>query len=212
MDTCRKVQELLTHRTASDKYWLARGKSSKSYHQVRFFLRLQQLLCLHTSQSTTQDPIPAPSLHPTSSAAGLKLHSVGKKLQDVQAPAVVLDAAVIKRNCKLLLDAARSLDIGFHAHVKTHKTTEITKLQVGEGQTAVKLVASTISEIENLLPWLLECKAHGRNVDIAYGIPIAPSFIPRLASVARVLGPDSIGVFVDHPDHIKLFDDVPEEQ
>lgn len=42
----------------------------------------------------------------------------------------------------------------------------MTKLQVGEQARSVKLICSTVSEIENLLPWLLECKAQGRDVDV----------------------------------------------
>jgi hypothetical protein len=35
----------------------------------------------------------------------------------------VLDAAVVRRNCKLMLDTARELGVGFRAHVKTHKVS-----------------------------------------------------------------------------------------
>ena len=87
----------------------------------------------------------------------------------------------------------------------------MTKLQVGAESQSVKLVASTVAEIENLLPWLLDCRAEGRDVDILYGLPVAPSAVPRLAAVARLLGEHSIGLFVDHPAHAKLLDDVAED-
>lgn len=60
-------------------------------------------------------------LYPTPSEAALKLQNVGKRIADAQAPAAVIDAAVVRRNCKLMLDAAEQLGVGFWAHVKTHK-------------------------------------------------------------------------------------------
>jgi D-serine deaminase-like pyridoxal phosphate-dependent protein len=72
----------------------------------------------------------------------------------------------------------------------------------------VKLVASTVAEIENLAPWLLECKQQGKEVNVLYGLPLAPSAVPRLAAIARSLGDGSIGVFVDHPAHVKLLDEL----
>lgn len=43
----------------------------------------------------------------------------------------------------------------------------------------------------------------GKQVNILYGLPLSPSAIPRLAVIAKLLGPGSVGVFVDHPDHIR---------
>ncbi|KXL42975.1 hypothetical protein M433DRAFT_58996 [Acidomyces richmondensis BFW] len=150
----------------------------------------------------------APLLYPSPAAAALKLQYVGKNIEDVQAPATILDVAVVKRNCDLMLEAVSTLGLGFRAHVKTHKTIEIAKLQVGESSKSVNLVASTVAEIENLVSWLLECKAQGRDVNVLYGVPVTPSSIARLASVVRALGQGSIGLFIDHPSHIKLLDQI----
>ncbi|KAK3071430.1 hypothetical protein LTR53_008634 [Teratosphaeriaceae sp. CCFEE 6253] len=150
--------------------------------------------------------LPAPLLYPSPSEAALKLQYVGKAIQDIPAPAALIDLAVVKRNCRLMLETATKLGVGFRAHVKTHKTTQLARLQVGaDPRSPVKLVASTVSEIENLLPWLLECKAQGR--EVLYGIPVPPSTLPRLAVVARALGENAVGLFVDHPAHIKLLDE-----
>lgn len=108
----------------------------------------------------------APMLYPSPSEAAVKLQYVGRRIADVQAPAAIIDAAVVRRNCKLMLEATEKLGVAFRAHVKTHKTTQMTKLQVGEDAKVVRLVCSTVSEIENLLPWLLECKAQGKDVDV----------------------------------------------
>ena len=76
-----------------------------------------------TAAAATPPPYHAPSLLPQPSDTALKHHFLGRKLADVQAPAVVLDAAVVRRNCKLMLDTARELGVGFRAHVKTHKVS-----------------------------------------------------------------------------------------
>lgn len=102
-----------------------------------------------------------------------------------------------------MLDCVDALGVKFRAHVKTHKTTQLTRLQVGEDSKDVRLIASTVAEVEQLVPLLLEYKAKGSAVNILYGLPIAPSHIPRLAAVVRVLGEGSVGLFVDNPEHLK---------
>jgi len=53
--------------------------------------------------------------------AALKAQYIGQRIEDVQAPAAVIDIAVVKNNCALMLNAADSLKVQFRAHVKTHK-------------------------------------------------------------------------------------------
>ena len=71
---------------------------------------------VHTFQSGS-----APFLYPSPSEAALKLQYVGKTIKEVQAPAAIIDAAVVRQNCRLMLEAVEKLDVGFRAHVKTHK-------------------------------------------------------------------------------------------
>ncbi|GAB7363288.1 hypothetical protein MBLNU230_g3569t1 [Neophaeotheca triangularis] len=150
-------------------------------------------------------PLPAPLLYPTPSEAALKAHYVGQNIQNVQAPAVILDQAVIRRNCNLMLETTSRLGLGFRAHVKTHKTTELTKLQLGPSPKAVNLIVSTVAEAENLLPLLLSTRTQNPHTPISllYGLPATPSSLPRLANIASKLGPNSLALFVDHPAHIK---------
>lgn len=68
----------------------------------------------------------APSMYPSPSPAALKLQFVGQKVDAAQTPAAVIDAAVVRRNCQLMLDAADKLGVGFRAHVKTHKVSSTT--------------------------------------------------------------------------------------
>ena len=51
----------------------------------------------------------------------MKLHYVGKHLNDVAAPAAVINAAVVRQNCRFMLETTKALGFGFRAHVKTHK-------------------------------------------------------------------------------------------
>lgn len=77
-----------------------------------------------TSTATQETSAPlfhAPTMYPSPSDAALKHHYLGQKLKDVQAPAVIIDRAVVRRNCKLMLDTVKQLGVGFRAHVKTHK-------------------------------------------------------------------------------------------
>ena len=41
-----------------------------------------------------------------------------------------------------------------------------------------------------------------------YGLPVPPSAIPRLAYISRLLGEGTVGLFTDHPSHIRALDQV----
>ncbi|KAF5594286.1 D-serine dehydratase [Fusarium pseudocircinatum] len=128
---------------------------------------------------------------------------VGKSIHDVPKPSVILDRARVKRHCQSMLNAVDTLGLGFRAHVKTHKTTEATRLQIGQGSGDVKLIVSTLAEIEHLLPLLKEYKDAGRRLDILYGLPLPRSQICRLAALGLELGQGSISVLIDHPSQLE---------
>ncbi len=67
------------------------------------------------------DYYPSSWYYPTPPPAALKTLLVGKKLELLATPAAVIDRAKVKRNCDAMLHAVRELQIGFRAHVKTHK-------------------------------------------------------------------------------------------
>ncbi|KAM0470004.1 hypothetical protein ACHAPX_010188 [Trichoderma viride] len=102
------------------------------------------------------------------------------------------------RHCQSLLDAVEYLGVDFRAHIKTHKTLEGVRLQAGEAKKEVRLVASTVAEIEFLRPLVREFLESGRPVNILYGIPLPPSQVGRLAAIARQLGRGTISVMIDH--------------
>nr|CEG05313.1 unnamed protein product [Fusarium clavum] len=102
-----------------------------------------------------------------------------------------------------MLKAVETLGLGFRAHVKTHKTIEVARLQFGQGTGDIKLIVSTLAEIDHLLPLFKEYKAAGRRLDILYGLPLPRSQIPRLAALGAELGPGSISVLIDHPSQLQ---------
>lgn len=64
------------------------------------------------------------SNYPTASPEDLKAQYVGQMLQDIDGPAAVMDAAVVRQNCQVMLNAADSLGVLFRSHVKTHKVSK----------------------------------------------------------------------------------------
>jgi D-serine deaminase-like pyridoxal phosphate-dependent protein len=59
--------------------------------------------------------------YPNASVEDLRAQFVGKLLEEVEPPAAIIDVAVARRNCQLMLDTAEALGVQFRSHVKTHK-------------------------------------------------------------------------------------------
>ncbi|CAG9977222.1 unnamed protein product [Clonostachys byssicola] len=130
----------------------------------------------------------------------LRNYYVGHDIQDVPKPALILDAAIARRHCQTIRHAIDALGVGFRAHIKTHKTAELARLSVGdEMATEARFIVSTIPEIERLMPLLKEYRSNGRRTNVLYGIPLPPSQVRRLATLAQELDPGSIAVLVDNP-------------
>jgi hypothetical protein len=105
------------------------------------------------------------SSYPLPSHASLLSQYLGQKLEDLPTPAVILDRAIIRRNCDAMLSICAELKVGFRAHVKSHKTLELSKMQVGESGPA-NFIVSTIAEAENLLPELCNAQGKGREASV----------------------------------------------
>ncbi|KAJ4079891.1 hypothetical protein NW760_015253 [Fusarium oxysporum] len=133
---------------------------------------------------------------------------IGLNISEVPKPAAVLDVAKIRNHCSAMLKAVQDLGVEFRAHIKTHKTIEVTELQLGDSGDDAKLIVSTVAELEHLLPLLERYLRDGRRINVLYGIPIPPSQALRVANLARQLGPGSLVFMVDHPsqlDALRLF-------
>ncbi|GKT45192.1 D-serine dehydratase [Colletotrichum spaethianum] len=127
---------------------------------------------------------------------------IGKYAQSVPKPAAVLDAAKIRRHCQSMLDAVDALGVSFRAHLKTHKTREVARLQAGEECQHVNFIVSTVAEIDFMLPVFEEYKQAGRSVNILYGVPLLGSQVDRLATLSKQLGREGLTVMVDHPSQL----------
>ncbi|KAI1204561.1 putative serine dehydratase domain-containing protein [Annulohypoxylon truncatum] len=127
---------------------------------------------------------------------------VGKDIENIPKPAVVLDVSKARRHCSSMLAATKALGVGFRPHIKTHKTVELTKMQIGDDASDVKLVVSTVAEIEHILPLLKHLKKEGRRINVLYGLPLPASQVDRVAEIACQLGPGSISFMLDHPSQI----------
>jgi D-serine ammonia-lyase len=128
---------------------------------------------------------------------------VGQNLHHVQTPSIVLDLAKLKVNCGRMLEATRRLDLLWRVHIKTHKTTELTRIQVGDKLSApVSIMTSTVAEAEGILPLLKEYQAKGRNVNVLLAFPLFPSAAVRLSRLSSELGPGTVSVMIDHPDQL----------
>lgn len=149
-----------------------------------------------------------PRLYPSSPRDALVSQYVGQPLSALPTPAAVLDVAAVRRNCARMLSCARDLGLQWRAHVKTHKTAEVTRLQVGDSDAdgPARIVVSTLEEAEFLLPLLREYGGRGRPVNVLYGLPLPPGQLARLAALGRELGPGSISVLVDHPAQLECLE------
>jgi hypothetical protein len=56
-------------------------------------------------------------------------HYLYQKLDNVPTPAMVIDKTVFERNCKRMKQRREALGWEFRTHVKTHKTSEGTRIQ-----------------------------------------------------------------------------------
>jgi D-serine deaminase-like pyridoxal phosphate-dependent protein len=61
------------------------------------------------------------SSYPPCSKEELKIRYVGKSLKEIPSPAAVLDLSKLRNNCSHMLEACEKLNIGWRAHIKTHK-------------------------------------------------------------------------------------------
>lgn len=80
---------------------------------------------MNRNADTMNAPIAAPLLYPAVSEAALKSQYRGSNIRDLPTPAAIIDRAVAVRNCTDMLDAARSLELEFRPHVKTHKVGRV---------------------------------------------------------------------------------------
>ncbi|KAL0941368.1 alanine racemase [Colletotrichum truncatum] len=126
---------------------------------------------------------------------------VGSKATELPTPSLIVSLPVVKRNVERLHQDVDKAGVSFRPHVKTLKSTEVTRLMLGNGKFK-KAVASTLSEIRGLLP--LAEEGILEEVRVLYGLPVSSGVIPLLSEIRKSV---RILLMIDHEKQISLLED-----
>ena len=117
----------------------------------------------------------------------------GHSIDTIPTPALVLDAAKVRRNIARMADYTKAIGVANRPHTKTHKSIAIAGLQLAAG--AVGLTVAKVGEAE-----VLALAFADRHPDILVAYPaVDPARTMRLAALARSA---TIRVAVDSPEAI----------
>jgi D-serine deaminase-like pyridoxal phosphate-dependent protein len=97
------------------------------------------------------------------------------RILDLETPALVLDLAVLQRNCAAMAERAKHHGVRLRPHLKTAKSAEVGAIAT-RGQFG-GITVSTVAEAAYFA-------AH-KFRDLTYGVGIAPDKIPVLAAIQR---------------------------
>jgi D-serine deaminase-like pyridoxal phosphate-dependent protein len=97
------------------------------------------------------------------------------RIVDLETPALILDLAVLERNCAAMVERAKRHGVRLRPHIKTAKSAEVAAIAT-RGQFG-GLTVSTVAEAAYFA-------AHQFR-DFTYGVGIAPDKIPALAAIQR---------------------------
>ncbi|HEY0591102.1 MAG TPA: alanine racemase [Thermoanaerobaculia bacterium] len=108
------------------------------------------------------------------------------RIAEIPTPAFLVDRARFAANCDAMRAKAAASGVGFRPHVKTHKTLEGARLQLGAPRGPITV--STLAEAEFYA-------AAGFD-DITYAVPIDPGKLDRAAALGRTI---RLNLLLDHP-------------
>ncbi|KAG2234556.1 hypothetical protein INT48_000459 [Thamnidium elegans] len=132
------------------------------------------------AQSTT--PLLSFYSHHDQWKASLVESMIGKKLDQLRTPSLIIDRAILKRNCDKLACITNDLNTKVRVHVKTHKTVEGTRMQL-EGASTNAIVVSTMAEAHALInSELTETKLLQ---DVLLGFPITSDKFSEIFELAN---------------------------
>ncbi|KAI0308238.1 putative serine dehydratase domain-containing protein [Multifurca ochricompacta] len=132
---------------------------------------------------------------------------IGKQLQELRTPALVIDRAVFAKNCAKMHANALGYGAEFRAHLKTHKTVEGTRLQLlSDSAMTHAVVVSTLMEAWEVVKSSLV--SDGIVKDILYGLPVAINKIADLSELWDEAAKNGaiIRLLVDHPKQIEALE------
>jgi D-serine deaminase-like pyridoxal phosphate-dependent protein len=124
----------------------------------------------------------------------MDLIGVAGSRQMLDTPALLVELAALKRNIARMAECAASRGIALRPHAKSHKSTEIARLQLEAG--AIGVSCATLGEAEIML----RAGIHGVLVTSPV---VGTRKIRRLIEWAGKAGPGQLMVVADHPDNVE---------
>lgn len=115
-------------------------------------------------------------------------------IRDLPTPSFIVDLDLVENNCRRMREKAAASDVVLRPHVKTHKTIEGARLQLG-AETG-PITVSTLAEAEFF--------ADAGFSDITYAVPIVPDKLDRVLRLQRRL--KALHLLVDHQDAVSALD------
>ena len=100
------------------------------------------------------------------------------RIIDLETPALILDLAVLERNCTAMVGRAKRHGVRLRPHLKTAKSAEVAEIATRDQFGGITV--STVAEAAYFA-------AH-QFTDLTYGVGIAPGKIPALAAIQRKHG------------------------
>ncbi|MEJ1963578.1 MAG: alanine racemase [Gammaproteobacteria bacterium] len=108
-------------------------------------------------------------------------------LEQLETPALVVDANIMERNIRAMRERAVALDVSFRPHTKTHKCLPIAA-RTTAGSPTRAIIVSTLKEAD-----LFAAQGYG---DILYGVGLSPNKFAHVAALIR--GDVELTVVVDN--------------
>jgi D-serine deaminase-like pyridoxal phosphate-dependent protein len=106
-------------------------------------------------------------------------------LSEAATPSFLVDRSRVERNCARMLEKAKASNVRLRPHVKTHKTIEGARLQLGAAKGPITV--STLAEAEFF--------ADAGFDDITWALPLDPSKLDRIDALGRRI---RIQLLIDH--------------
>ena len=118
------------------------------------------------------------------------LDLVGKPVQDIDTPALVIDLDAMKRNLGRMADFAKKHQVRWRPHAKLHKSVQLAKMQIKAGAVGVCVQKTAEAEI------MVTGGVH--NVYLSNQV-IAPEKLARVAALTQAVAPHGgqIAIAVD---------------
>ncbi|KAF8971342.1 hypothetical protein BDZ97DRAFT_1786008 [Flammula alnicola] len=138
---------------------------------------------------------------------------LGKSLDELRTPAMIIDRKLFAQNCASMHRKAREWGAPFRAHLKTHKTAEGTRLQlISEEDRTHAVVVSTMMEAWEVVKAGLVADSTVK--DILYGLPVALNKVADLSALWNELEKygGTVRLLVDHPDQVRFLEEYESQQ